>query len=234
MKENDKCHLFERDLGVYYNGSFGIKNLYMAIRIEVLPKHGKNARKSGACNLPDGKTWVIPDGVKDLNPFKRWLPDGEGFYVQQPYALARSRLACYRCKKITPVIALCGRVAQQAFYSNDGCVKWEKAGMPVFFRDVTYLAEEVDKYLQENYPFFKMAYSDILGAPIWGNACIHCEALLDDFDEFRYGQHTLNTVDIEELREIRIAYFDLEFDYFIRAGWYIDPMIAAVLGGYNE
>jgi hypothetical protein len=56
----------------------------MPIRIDVLPEEEGRVKKLGGLLLPDGKTWVIPDGMKHINRFKAWLPNEEGFIVQRP------------------------------------------------------------------------------------------------------------------------------------------------------
>jgi hypothetical protein len=203
----------------------------MSIVIEVSHDEINRAKKLGAQTTPDEKIWYIPDKIKNINPFKRWLPRGEGFYVQKPYSLARSRMPCYNCNKITPIIALSGRVAQEAEATTTDNVIWRKLEFPVYFSEITYLDPSVDSYLQENYPFFKLAATRDSEQPIWGNTCIHCGFLIDDHDEFKYECHALNPLTIGEIREIRVVYFDLPFDYYIRAGWYTDPIFNAALNG---
>jgi hypothetical protein len=60
----------------------------MSIKLFVEPGDAKRIEKLGACWLADVKSWVIRDGVKDINPFRDWLPDEEGFIVQRPFLRA--------------------------------------------------------------------------------------------------------------------------------------------------
>jgi hypothetical protein len=206
----------------------------MSIIIELSDNQKGRAKKLGAQTTPDEKIWFIPDKIRNINPFKRWLPGGEGFYVQKPYSLARSRIHCYNCNKITPIIALRGGIVQEAEATTTDNVIWRKLELLVFFSEITYLDPSVDSYLQENYPFFKLAATKDSEQAIWGNTCIHCGFLIDDHDEFKYELHALNPLTYEEISEIRIVYFDLPFDYYIRAGWYTDPVVAAGLNGLLE
>jgi hypothetical protein len=134
--------------------------------------------------LPDGKTWVIPDEIEDINPFMQWLPHEEGYIVQKPYFSVRSKCLC----------------------------------------------EGISAVMQANYPFFQQQYSAELENKVWGNCCVHCQALPEEDGEYAYGLgNPLSPVTIEAAMEIKVIFFKMEFDYYISAGssWcdlYLDIM----------
>jgi hypothetical protein len=85
--------------------------------------------------------------------------------------------------------------------------------------------------MQSNYPFFKCVHSKELRQKIWGSTCVHCGALQEDDGELRYGNSALHPGLREEGLEIRIIYFDLQFDYYIEACEIYDTLIADVMEG---
>jgi len=54
----------------------------MAIRLKVNKKEHERVKALGACWLPEEKIWVIPDDVRDINPYMEWLPGKECLIVQ--------------------------------------------------------------------------------------------------------------------------------------------------------
>src|ERR1700743_2663609 len=105
------------------------------IQLEVKKKEQKRLAKLGARLLQDGKTWVIPDEITDINPFAWWLPQEEGVIVQRPYFVLRAKCGCWKCKKETTVVAL-GAKCYQAAYFNDGDLPdWERVeATPTVFK----------------------------------------------------------------------------------------------------
>ncbi|WP_131798555.1 hypothetical protein [Arcobacter porcinus] len=80
---------------------------------------------------------------------------------------------CWKCKKITPVIAL-------KLYSN---IKENnyfdiKPGITYFLKN---LDNKVLKRIQEKHPFYKYTYSKSFDGKYLANCCIHCNALQGDF-----------------------------------------------------
>ncbi|MBN8851387.1 MAG: hypothetical protein BGO55_09205 [Sphingobacteriales bacterium 50-39] len=195
----------------------------MPIKIDVEAREEAKARKLGACLLEDGKTWVIPDELDHINKFKPWLPCEEGFLVKRPYFVVRARMPCYKCKKETTVVALGAKVAQEAAFRRGDTLTWKKWDVPILFDDVEYVDDEVVESLQDYYPFFKYKRVRALGQKIWGNACMHCGAMQEEDDEFRYEANALRPGTIKAAREVRLIYFKLNFDYYIQACWSYDP-----------
>ena len=84
----------------------------MAIRLNIKAKQRQMVKALGAELYQDGKTWVIPNSIMDINPFKDWLPEEEGHIVQRPYFVVRTKGACRKCGKETPLIALGAKTYQ--------------------------------------------------------------------------------------------------------------------------
>jgi hypothetical protein len=204
----------------------------MPIRIDVLPEEEGRVKKLGGLLLPDGKTWVIPDGMKHINRFKAWLPNEEGFIVQRPYFLLRAKRVCHKCKKDTRVIQLGAKVGQRAAFGKGDMVTWRRwEGLPISFTDVTYLDDEIAASLQSDYPFFKFVRSKGLRQKIWGSTCVHCGALQEDDDEFRYDNNVLHPGTLDEGMEIRIIYLPYKFDYYIQGSEIYDTLITEIMKG---
>jgi hypothetical protein len=202
------------------------------IKLDINTKQAEKVKKLGGLLLPDGKTWVIPDGVKHINRWKMWLPNEEGFIVQRPYFVLRAKRSCHKCGKETNVVQLGGKNGQQAIFKNGDTVTWRRwEGYPICFTDVTYLDDEVAASLQSNYPFFKFMRSKGLRQKIWGSTCVHCGALQEDDDEYRCDLNALHPGIWEAGLEIRIIYFPLQFDYYIEGSEIFDTLIGNIMEG---
>lgn len=201
----------------------------MSIKLNVRSKEEGRVKKLGALWIPDEKIWVIPDAVKDINPFKKWLPEDEGHIVQRPYFVARTERACLKCGKETPLIALGAKHYQALFYETEEKATWTKIEYPILFCDIGFLEEEVIRSLQEYYPFFQLADLDEESEKFWVNTCIHCHAIQEDVYNFMDGNPPLSPITIEDMRQIRIIYFKLNFDYYISAGWVDNPLFVDII-----
>jgi hypothetical protein len=190
----------------------------MPIKLKnVKVKQEGKIKELGACRVPDSKTWFIPDTVKDINPFAEWLPKKEGFIVQRPYFVARARMSCYKCGKETPIVALGEKYAQEFAYMTRDKGVWQDCEGPFIFTEVGFLEEEAIGSLQEYYPFFQRSFCKDLRRKLWGSNCVHCGVLQEEYGEFRYEANALKPVTVEDMAEIRIVHFKLNFDYFISA-----------------
>lgn len=200
----------------------------MSIKLKVKPDDKVRAKGLGALWIPEEKTWVIPDPVKDINSFKEWLPSQEGWIVQRPYFVVRAKRLCHKCGQETPIIGLGAKNAQYLFFEREDRSVWQYSEGPIIFSDTDYLDAEVVASLQEYYPFYRKAYSKVARRKFWGNTCVNCYALQEDDEEFLYEDgNPLSPLTIERAREIRIVYFKLKFDYYIRSSyghnsWYED------------
>ena len=80
---------------------------------------------------------------------------------------------------------------------------------------------------------FEMAlevYSRRLRKKEWGNCCVHCQALQEEGDDWRYDfRNPFSPVSVEEAMEMRIIYFKLSFDYYIRGGHQCGGLFAEMM-----
>jgi len=202
----------------------------MCIQIEVSSKDEVRVRKLGARWLPEENIWIIPDSVQNLNPFRKWLPDEEGFIVQRPFFVARAKRGCLSCGKETPLVALGAKCCHSLAYMAAGKKPvWEKYDFPIFFTEISYLEEEVIESLKEYYPFFQLREVEECDEKLWVNTCIHCNAVQDDMYNFMDGDAPLSPVSDEKLAELRIIYFKLKFDYFIISGCHMSPRYEEII-----
>jgi hypothetical protein len=193
----------------------------MPIKLNIKKKDQEQVKQFGGRLLPDGKTWVIPDEIHNINPFMEWLPLEEGHIVQKPYFSVRAKCLCWKCKRETPVVALGAKSYQALVYETEDNPLWEKVEDDrLIFTEIDYLDEGIGASMQANYPFFKHQYSAKLEGKVWGNCCVHCQALQEEDDEYAYGLgNPLSPTNIEAAKEIRVVFFKLEFDYYISSGY---------------
>jgi hypothetical protein len=88
---------------------------------------------------------------------------------------------------------------------------------------------EILKSMQENYPFFQWSCSPLGGGNYWANTCIHCQAVQDDIYNFMDGDAPLAPTTLEKARELRVIYFKMRFDYYIQAGFVMDPIYKEII-----
>jgi hypothetical protein len=211
----------------------------MPIKIIVEPKEVERVKKLGALWLPGEGTWVIPDTVKKINSFRRWLPDDEGYIVQRPYFVVKTKRACLKCGKETPIVALGAKNYHSLFHKTENRGSWRRIGYPTLFSDITYLDEEIVQSLQEYYPFFQYAHSYCDEYPeeygesedSWVNTCVHCKTVQEDIYNFMDGNAPLSPIYEEEMSKLHIVYFKLRFDYYIQAGEMHSPLFEEMMKG---
>ena len=179
----------------------------MSIQLRIKKEEEQEIFRLGGRLLPDGKTWVIPDEISDINRFKLWLPQEEGFIVQRPYFVLRAKCRCKKCKQETPVVALGAKNYQELVFETSDEPVWRKAEGPVLFTEVEYLDATISRSMQENYAFYKKSYSKELEQDIWGNCCIHCDASQEENDDWRYDfKNPFSPLSVKEAKEIRINF----------------------------
>ena len=146
----------------------------------VVPYANKEKAKSlGAIWLAKRKTWVIPDHIQDVEPFKTWIPFQKGCIVRKPYLLCLSETNCWKCGKLTPLIALGAINYFSIEYAkvNDAENEerqWVKVEQPTLFSSISALDQQMLDFLNANYPFFKRIYSYTAQDICYKNTCTAC------------------------------------------------------------
>ena len=120
---------------------------------------------------------------------------------------------------------------QQLTYGKSGALEWNREeGYSVLFTEVDYLDATISRSLQENYAFYRQTYSKKLRRKEWGNCCVHCQALQEEDGDWLYGgANPFSPWNREQAMEIRIIYFKLDFDYYIRGGYKYNPLLEEVI-----
>lgn len=123
-------------------------------------------------NVEKAKTQASIELEKRLN-IEKEKPKKQHSYKNTILGIIKKERECWKCKKITPVIAL-------KLYSN---IKENdyfdiKPGITYFLEN---LDNKVLKKIQEKHPFYKYTYSKSFDGKYLANCCIHCNALQGDF-----------------------------------------------------
>ena len=185
----------------------------MPIKINVPFNQKDEAKKLGAIWIPDVKTWVIPDNIENINPFKACLPLQGGSIIKYPYLVAKSDRICYQCKKETPLIAF-GSKNYFTTAFNFPEIIWGKYDVPVFFRDIRSVDNDLVPVLEKHFPFFQNTYSKKLKKNVWVNTCIHCQTIQPDDYNFRVPFSSHNG---SGMKDMKTEFLQLRFDYYLDA-----------------
>lgn len=172
------------------------------------------------------KKWVIPDHIKDINRFQKWISvESYSCIIRKPYLLALSTRECWKCNKEIPVVA---PGALNYYYlddadedhPDDNALIWLKGESPTLFSDVEYLDPMMVEYLQEHYPFYKYTYSKFIDSSYWANTCKFCGVLQgDNFLHDEPGGSFCPT----EYDPVAVKIISIDLDY--------DPVISGSYGG---
>lgn len=187
----------------------------MPIPISVPFTQKEQAKALGVIWNAANKTWVIPDGIKDLNSFAQWLPKGDRVVVQKPYLLLEGQRRCWKCKTATPIIALAGN--QFFAYNQESAprTQWEHYSRYAVFYEIQTITPLVLAYVQSNYPFYQKLFSKTLNKYYFGNSCVHCKSLQGEFfliheaDSPFFPDHLTGKILAKQIE------LPLDFDYFI-------------------
>jgi hypothetical protein len=200
------------------------------IQLTVKQNERQRVAKLGGHLLPDGKTWIIPDEITDINAFAEWLPKEEGFFVQRPYFVLRGKYPCWKCKREIEAVKLGAKFCQASYFEHADLPRWEKWKGPMWFSEIEYMDETISRSMGDNYPFFKLIDSKEFDHEEWCNCCTHCGAAQEENGDWRYGIcNPWSPSNIEEAMQIRVIYFKLDFDYYINAGWRTSTILPEII-----
>jgi hypothetical protein len=199
----------------------------MGIKIMVDTGDRERVKRLGARWVPDARNWVIPDGVPDINSFREWLPDEEGYIVQRPYFIMRTNRLCTRCGKETPLVALGAKYGYKLGCETTDKPLWKKWGFPILFTGIVHMDEEILKSMQDHYPFFQWSCSSLADEGgdkyryfdsdyFWANTCVHCKAVQEDEYNFIGEDAPFRPRTLDEARELRVVCFKLGYDYYVQ------------------
>lgn len=189
----------------------------MPIKINVPFSQKDEAKKLNAVWIPDVKTWVIPDAIADINPFKAWLPKEGGSIVKYPYIIAKSSRNCWKCRKETPLIAFGSKNYFTTAFNSPRDVLWGKYDLPVFFRDIKSVDNDLVLLLERKYPYFQNTYSKTLGKNIWVNTCMHCQTIQGDDYNFDTQSSPFYSYNGSFMKDKETELLQLRFDYYLHA-----------------
>jgi len=175
----------------------------------------EDVKRRGAFWDIERKVWVIPDHIREINAFHRWIPFQSGCVVRKPYLICLSKTTCWKCGKETPMVAL---GAENYFEFAGG--SWVKVSEQSLFSWVLTLDAGIAQYMREHYPFFKNTYSRTLQMAYYGNTCISCGKLQGDFfhHEEPGGAFFPDPFDYRPA-SIILKNIDIRFDYHIDASF---------------
>ncbi len=145
-----------------------------------VPYHEKEqAKQAGAWWSTEQKIWTVPDHIVDLNPFARWLDIKDGFIVRKPYWLLTTARSCWKCGKVTPMVALAAKNLFCYDYPDDEeePQQWIRADIPTLFSNLTSMSPHLTAYLADHYPLYRRTYSKTQERETWANNCQMCGAL---------------------------------------------------------
>lgn len=191
----------------------------MPIKLNVPFARKDDVKNAGAIWIPDIKTWAVPDSIEDLNPFRPWLPENEGFIVKYPHVVAKSSRYCWKCNKETPLIALGAKNFFLLEYETNDTGIWTRYEHPVLFSDITLIEADFLAELQRRFSFFQFTYSKTQEQKVWANICIHCKSLQGDYFNFMEVDAPFAPNSPAEARQIQVERIPLRFDYYLNAGY---------------
>lgn len=200
------------------------------IQLRVKQKDGRRVAKLGGHLLRDGKTWVIPDEITNIDRFAPWLPQEEGFIVQRPYFVVRAKYRCWKCGQEIQAVRLGAKFYHESYFEDADIPQWMRGEGLISFTEVEYLDDAISRSMQENYPFFKLMYSEELERDEWCNCCVHCGSAQEEDGDWRYGcKNPFFPFDQAGLEALRVIYFKLDFDYYIGAGCQFDTVLPLII-----
>lgn len=186
----------------------------------------EEVKKLGAWWLPEKKAWAIPDHVKDVDQFKKWIPYDDGCIVRKPFLIAVSQTNCWSCGETTPMVA----PGSKNYYFYDFLDEtdedndehgWIWSDYPALFSDVVEMDQQLIDYMAEHYPHYQLTWSHTQKQSTWANTCVHCKKLQGDFfAHSEMGGAFFPDPYSEEPVKIAILEFSLDFDYHIDGAYF--------------
>lgn len=177
-----------------------------------------SAKTKGALWDAIQKTWFIPDH-KPINDFKQWIDtDNIEIIIKAPFYLALNDKNCWRCDSITKVISL----YSDHFYFLDNENEetdnefFYRAEYKSFFSNITFLDKDIQKFLNQNFPFFKLGFSKTIGEKYWASHCNKCNALQGDFFNHSEPGGAFFPVTMEDYEKLSLIKLPFQFDIGIK------------------
>lgn len=191
-------------------------------RLQVPYADKDEAKKLGAWWSVPLKSWVVPDHIIDITLFQKWIPFKEGFIIRKPYHVAFTKRNCWKCKGVTPMIALASSYYFEYRYLDEDdpeCeMEWHFGAYPTVFCNVVQMSDHLSKALQHNFPFYGLTWSQTQKMETWANNCIYCGKLQGEWHNHQDFEGAFFPDPFEGPRfPIELKKLDLELDYHILA-----------------
>jgi hypothetical protein len=194
----------------------------MPFKLTVPFEDKEEAKKLGAWWSHRLKSWVVPDHIIDVTLFQKWIPLSEGFIIRKPYRIASTQRNCWKCKIVTPMVALASSFYFEFTYMDEDdpdCeMEWNFGPYSTVFCNVTQMSEHVSEMLKRDFPFYRPTWSKTQKQQTWANNCIHCGSLQGEWHNHEDFDGAFFPDPFEKPRfPIELKAFDLELDYHIIA-----------------
>lgn len=133
----------------------------MPLSLKVPYSEKEQAKQAGAWWSTEQKIWTVPDHIVDLNTFARWLDIKDGFIIRKPYWLLTTARNCWKCGKVTPMVAFAAKNLFCYDYPDDEeePQQWIRADIPTLFSNLTSMSPHLAEYLVAHYPLYRRTYS---------------------------------------------------------------------------
>lgn len=195
----------------------------MPLKIKVSYQEKEEVKSKGAFWDIEDKTWYVP-AHKNYNDFIKWIEsDKFSIIAKKPFFVAQNKRVCWKCSKLTNVIALASNNFYEFDYvneddDNDLTKEWFKQDYFTFFSTPEYIDQEIINLVQKKFPFYKYGYSKTINEKYWANHCENCNALQGDFFNHSEPGGAFSPISIEECQEITLIKVPSKFDLTINAG----------------
>ncbi|SEW56292.1 DUF5710 domain-containing protein [Chitinophaga arvensicola] len=191
----------------------------MSLLLNVPNAEREHAASMGAQWDPIANAWYLPEDQYDrLIEVAQWIPEQHpAIILPTEISIVHAQRPCWKCGHTNQVVALAGNYFFEKDMNERDESVWMEQDFFTLFQQVATISDNLQSFLQDNYPLYKLALSGDSDHQYWCNHCVSCNSVQGDWFLFDEAGSVFNPTEKEAAARLTIRSYQLKYAPLIDA-----------------
>lgn len=191
----------------------------MSLLLNVPNAEREHAASMGAQWDQIAGTWYLPEDQYDrLIEVAQWIPEKHpAIILPTEISIVHASRPCWKCQHPNQVMALAGNYFFEKDMNERDESVWMAQDFFILFQQVSAISDNLQVFLKDNYPLYKLAASTNSGDHYWFNHCESCDSIQGDWFLFDEAGSVFNPTEKAAAARLLIRNYQLKYAPLIDA-----------------
>lgn len=191
----------------------------MSLLLNVPLAEKENAISKGVQWDQIAQAWFLPEDQYDrLMEVDQWIPEKHpAIILPSEITIVQANRPCWKCQHDNHIIAIAGNHFYEKDINERDEAVWMAQDFFMVFQQISTVSGNLEAFLKDNYPQFRLAWSPKVSRHYWFNHCTSCSSIQGDRFLFDDAGSIFNPTEKEAAARLLIKNFNLKYAPLIDA-----------------